>query len=256
MLIPDLELARRFIAANHPAGEILLCAVTGAHHYGFPSADSDIDLKGIHLAPPRALLGLDAPPQTFDRLEIFEHTECDLTLHEADKALRLLLSGNGNMLERILSPLQLYPTDALAELQQLAQAAICQRFGRHYRGFFTGMCREHQAVPQPGVKSLLYSYRVALTGIHLMRSGELEANINQLAPEYGFAPVLELVSYKREHAEKSALPAELDQAHRAGWPRLTEMLDSAITDSPLPAEAGNRSELSAWLVTRRMQALG
>jgi len=160
------------------------------------------------------------------------------------------------MLERILSPLQLYQTDALAELQQIARAAISQRFGRHYRGFFNGMCREHQTAAQPGVKSLLYSYRVALTGIHLMRSGELEANINQLAPEYGFASVLELVSYKREHAEKSDLPAELDQAHRAGWPRLTEMLNQAIADSPLPAEAGNRAELSAWLMTRRVQALG
>jgi len=256
LLNPDLELARRFIAINHPAGEILLCAVTGAHHYGFPSADSDIDLKGIHLAPTVELLGLDTPTQTYDRLEIFEQEECDLTLHEADKALRLLLGGNGNMLERNLSPLQLYQTDALPELQQMATAAICQRFGRHYRGFFNGMRREHQSAGQPGVKSLLYSYRVALTGIHLMRSGELEANINQLAPEYGFASVLELVSYKREHAEKSALPAELDQAHRAGWPRLTEMLDRAIEDSPLAAEAGNRSELSAWLVARRVQALG
>ena len=256
MLTPDLDLARRFIAKNHPTGEILLCAVTGAHHYGFPSADSDIDLKGIHLAPTTELLGLDAPAQTFDRLEMFENEECDLTLHEADKALRLLLSGNGNMLERILSPLQLYQTDALAALQPLAKAAISQRFGRHYRGFFNGMCREHQNATHPGVKTLLYSYRVALSGIHLLRSGELQADLKQLAPEYGFASVLELVHYKREHAEKAALPAELDQAHRAGWPRLTEMLDNAIANSSLPAEAGNRSELSAWLVARRVQMLG
>ena len=255
MLTPDLDLARRFVADHHPAGEVLLCGVTGAHHYGFPSADSDIDLKGIHLAPTRELLGLDAPGQTFDRLEMFEGAECDLTLHEADKALRLLLGGNGNMLERILTPLQLFETDALAELQPLARAAICQRFGRHYRGFFSGMCREHEAAAQPGVKSLLYSYRVALTGIHLMRSGELEANINRLAPEYGFASVLELVAYKREHAEKSRLPTGLDQVYRAGWPRLAALLDAAIEDSSLAAEPTNRQALSDWLVAQRLAML-
>ena len=59
MLTPDLDLARRFIADHHPAGEVLLCGVTGAHHYGFPSADSDIDLKGIHIYTiPTAILNI------------------------------------------------------------------------------------------------------------------------------------------------------------------------------------------------------
>ena len=96
-LLPDMDLGRRFLAAQPPPGRVLLCAVTGSHHYGFPSPDSDLDLKGIHLAPTEPLLGLSPVVETHDRLLVFEGTECDLTTHEAQKALLLLLRGNGNI---------------------------------------------------------------------------------------------------------------------------------------------------------------
>ena len=47
---PDLALARRFVEAHPPPGRVLLCTITGSHNYGFPSPDSDLDIKGIHLA--------------------------------------------------------------------------------------------------------------------------------------------------------------------------------------------------------------
>ncbi len=51
MLTPDLDLARRFIATHPPPGRLLLCGITGAHHYGFPSPDSDIDSRYVPGAP-------------------------------------------------------------------------------------------------------------------------------------------------------------------------------------------------------------
>ena len=45
MNTPDIELARRFLAAHGPPDEVLHVGVTGAHIYGFTSADSDI---GFH----------------------------------------------------------------------------------------------------------------------------------------------------------------------------------------------------------------
>ena len=254
-LLPDTALARRFLAERGPAGTLLLCGITGAHHYGFPSADSDIDMKGIHLAPTSELLGLDPPAQTHDRLELFGGVECDLTSHEAMKALNLLLAGNGNMLERILSPYQLIDGELVAQLQELARGAISKRFGKHYRGFFIGMRREHATSPKPGVKSLLYSYRVALTGIHLLCEGLLEANITRLAPLYGFPAVLELVEYKRSHPEKAALPEALGRPHRERWDELATLLDRAIDDSKLPARPPNRTAISDWLVAQRMNEL-
>ncbi|MGN0118723.1 MAG: DNA polymerase beta superfamily protein, partial [Streptomyces albidoflavus] len=36
---------------------LVFATVSGAHLYGFPSRDSDIDLRGAHLLPAAALLG-------------------------------------------------------------------------------------------------------------------------------------------------------------------------------------------------------
>ena len=80
--VPDLELGRRFIAASPVPGDVLQCGVTGSHDYGFSSPDSDLDLKGLFIAPTRRLLGMHRPPEAFDRLVDFEGVECDLTLNE------------------------------------------------------------------------------------------------------------------------------------------------------------------------------
>jgi predicted nucleotidyltransferase len=229
--------------------------VTGSHHYGFPSPDSDLDLKGIHLAPTESLLGLSPPPETHDRLEVFEGTECDLTTHEAQKALLLLLRGNGNMLERIFSPFQLDPSEELNGLRSLAKGALSRRFFGHYRGFLRGICNEHEKTGERRAKSLLYAYRVALTGTHLLNTGEVVGNLIDLAGQYGFPEALALAERKRAGAEKEALTAEEDERHRASWPRLLELLEGARASSPLPEDAPNQGELNAWLTDLRKREL-
>lgn len=39
----------------------LVVSLSGAHAYGFPSPDSDLDLKAVHIAPTEALLGPTSP---------------------------------------------------------------------------------------------------------------------------------------------------------------------------------------------------
>jgi predicted nucleotidyltransferase len=251
-LDPDVDVARRFVAAHPPPGRLVQCGVSGAHAYGFPSADSDLDLKGIHLVPTRTLLGLQPDVAVHDLTEVYDGVECDLTTNEAGSALSLLLNGNGNMLERILSRFQLVSSAETVELQALARGAISRRFARHYAGFFRGCCREHER--EPTAKALLYSYRVALTGIHLLRTGELDADVTALAPRYGF-DVDELVTIKREGTEHGGLDRTIDEAHRAAWPVLEAELAAAEAASPLPPEATNRVELETWLVETRLADL-
>lgn len=248
-LRPDLARGARFLAANPPPGALVQCGVTGAHFYGFPSPNSDLDLKGVHQLPLEGLVGLEPAPETHDVLTDFEGVEHDLTTHELRRALELLLRGNGNVLERFLSPFQL--VDGLtAELAELARGAISQRFERHYRGFFHGMRREHER--EPRLKSMLYSYRVALTGIHLLETGECVGDVRALAPEYGFDGILDAVSAKAEAGEKAAIEPTLDSALRGGWSALEGRLQQALERSPLPAEPANRAAASDWLVRTRL----
>ncbi len=253
MLTVDLDLARAFLRRRPPPGLLIQCGVTGAHYYGFPSADSDVDLKGIHLAPTRDLLGLSRPKETHDVTEIYEDVEHDLTTHELGKAFALLVRGNGNILERILTPIQVSENDDLVRLRALAQGALSKRFASHYRGYLAGMRREHEQ--RPRIKSLLYAYRVALTGVHLLRTGELVGDVSQNAATYGITDVGELIVQKREHGEKSAIERSLDDKHRARWPKLEAMLSDALRESTLPEEPQNVDEIDRWLIERRLAAL-
>jgi uncharacterized protein len=252
MLIADLSIARAYLQHNPPPGEVLVCAITGAHLYGFPSPDSDLDLKGIHLLSFEAMLGLNPQTALHDRTEIFRDVECDLTTNEAAESLRLLLSGNGNMLERILSPLQVVESPDLEELRALAIGSLSRKFARHYSGFLKGMRRE--IGNDPTVKGILYAYRVALTGIHLLRTGEVEPNVTVLAPLYRLAAIVnELVELKQHGEEHAKVSPEFATSHDENLTQLAGQIVDVETTSPLPLEPRNLREINDWLVNRRMR---
>lgn len=200
------------------------------------------------LAPTRALVGLRAAPAPHDRLQVFEGVECDLTTHELGHALALLLRGSGNVLERVLSPIQLVHSPALEALQDLARGAVSRRFARHYQGFLRGMQREHRLHRR--AKTALYAYRVALTGAHLMRTGRLETDVRVLA--HGrFDRVGELVAFKAAAAEKAGIPKDLDAAVWKDMPALEGELADALAESSLPEQVPNRGAFEAWLLELR-----
>jgi len=250
---PDLAAGQRWLALHPPPGRVVLCAVTGSHLYGFPSPDSDLDLKGIHLVATRQLLGLRPDTRVHDSVGFLDGLECDLTTNEAGDALRLLMGGNGNMLERIGSPWQLVAGPEVDELAVLARGAVSRRFARHYGGFFRGRCAEHER--QPSAKALLYSWRVALTGIHLLRTGELVTDLAVLADAYRYPLLHQLIAVKAHGTEKCAPPDDLDRALRAQWPALAEALVEAEDHSPLPDEAANGATIEDWLVRVRLADL-
>jgi predicted nucleotidyltransferase len=52
---------------QHPY-PLLFATISGAHLYGFPSADSDYDLRGVHLLPLKDVVGLAPAEETVERL--------------------------------------------------------------------------------------------------------------------------------------------------------------------------------------------
>lgn len=252
-MTPDLAAGRRFLAAHAPTG-VLAVGVTGAHYYGFPSPDSDLDLKGIHAADTRDIVSLRPPPDAIDHLGVFEGVEIDYTSHELAAAMRLLLKGNGNILERIVSPFQLLDTDTAAELQTLARGAVSQRFFHHYRGFFGRMCQAWRTAHPRTVKGLLYAYRSALTGIHLLRTGECVGDVTRLAASCGFPQVADLVARKASGSEHGELTTTT--GFDADLERLEGLLETARSTSALPPESPNTDALSEFLIRMRRHRFG
>ena len=116
------------------ATPLLFATVSGAHLYGFPSPDSDWDLRGVHVLPAPMVVGL-MPSEETVQATTNEGVEVDLVTHDIHKFLTLLLRPNGYVLEQLLSPLVVHTTPEHAELTALAPACLTRRHARHYLGF-------------------------------------------------------------------------------------------------------------------------
>jgi uncharacterized protein len=105
------------------------------------------------------------------------------------------------------------------------------------------------------VKPLLYVYRVLLTGIHLMRTGELEANLVTLNQEFQLPYVPDLVARKLAGPEKSKLQDADIAFHEAEYQRLRTELQAAHDASSLPELPSDqtRSALNELLVRVRLK---
>jgi predicted nucleotidyltransferase len=253
----DLPALRAFLEEKQKLlpGPFLVVGLTGAHAYGFPSPDSDLDLKAVHAAPARSLLGLTPSTNPLELVEIFRGREMDLSSHELLQAAQLLLKGNGNMLERLLGPCVVLRSPAGEELTALAKRTLSRRVLHHYRGFFERMITEHEKAKgptsssPPTAKRILYAYRVALTGAHLLATGSLITDVRELAPLYGF-DVSALLEQKRT-GEKAAVVDDaffvVDQFV------LRSLLEEKAKSSLLPEHPSDDTEkaLDAFVVEAR-----
>lgn len=232
--------------------EPIFATISGAHLYGFASPDSDVDLRGAFLLPARALLGLH-PPQETITIEDQSIIDLDWVAHDFRKFARMMTHHNGYVLEQLFSPLVVVSTPAHQELIELGKGCVTRPTVRHYLGFFNGR-RKRLAEPDPTVKHLLYAYRVLLTGIHLMQTGEVVANITVLNERFRLAEIDELVARKRVGAEKMALDARELEHHTRLLDRLEAELLQAHEVSQLPDEPASAAALDDFVVRLRLEA--
>lgn len=237
---------------EHPY-PLLFATISGAHLYGFPSADSDYDLRGAHLLPLNSVLGLQESDETVEKSEIRDGLEIDLVTHDVKKFFTLLLRKNGYVLEQLLSPLVVFTTPEHEELKALAPGCITKFHAFHYLGFAETQQKLFHKESPPRVKPLLYIYRVLLTGIHVMRSGTIEANLGNLNDIYRLPYIAELIQRKTSGAEMEIL-SDTDLAfHDAEYLRLRAMLEQVHHESHLPETATSGSAMSDLLVRVRLQ---
>lgn len=238
-------------ALAHRGPEPVFATISGAHLYGFASPDSDVDLRGAFLLPARALLGLRRAQETIS-IQERDGAEIDWVAHDLPKFARLLTRHNGYVLEQLFSPLVVVSTPSFEELRELGRRCVTRPTVRHYQGFARG---RRQRLQEPGatVKHLLYAYRVLLTGIHLMRTGEVVSNATVLSRELGIDAIDELVARKRAGAEAMLLEEGEIAHHDALLDRLEAMLTEAHDRSSLPEEPPTKA-LDDFVVRVRMAA--
>jgi len=227
----------------------LFVTVSGAHLYGFPSPDSDVDLRGCHQLPLREVVGLDTPNQTFEQSGIHDGVEVDLVSHDVGKYFALLVKNNGYILEQVFSPLVVLGQEFLDELRPIASRCITRHHYHHYRGFYATQRKLIEKQEPKRAKPVLYAYRVLLTGIHLLGTGEVEANLLHLNDHFKLPFIDELIASKT--AEKVA-PSDLDwPAHARRLDELEQRFEGAFAESTL-REDRDRKAVNDLLVRLRL----
>lgn len=230
---------------------LLFVTISGAHLYGFPSPDSDYDLRGVHILPPREVLGLETGPETIESSTDERGLEVDLVTHDARKFFALMLKRNGYVLEQLFSPLIVRTTPQHEELKAIARGCITRHHAHHYLGFAATQWELFAKETPPRVKPLLYVYRVLLTGIHLMRSGEVESNLVRLNETFRLHQIPDLLRRKTAGKEKAALSEPDIAFHRTEYNRLVAELEAASVATSLPEVPPAKAALHDLLLRLR-----
>ncbi|MEU4834673.1 nucleotidyltransferase domain-containing protein [Streptosporangium sp. NPDC023615] len=144
---------------------LMLSVVVGSRAYGLEVDGSDVDRRGVFVAPTRLFWRLDKPPT---------HVEGPLPEQfswEVERFCGLALAANPTVLECLWSPIVEHVTPAGGELLALRDAFLSARAGRTFVGYADDQFRRLDP-ERPRWKQAMHMIRLLLSGLHLVRHGE------------------------------------------------------------------------------------
>lgn len=240
------------VICNEQPYPLLFATVSGAHLYGFDSPDSDFDLRGAHILPASEVVGLFESRDTIESMRVERGMELDLVTHDVRKFFQLLLKKNGYVLEQLYSPLIVQGGPDHEELKEIAKHCITRHHAHHYLGFTETQWGLFLKESPRRVKPLLYTFRVLLTGIHLMRTGIVEADLRVLNTDRKLPYIKDLIALKTSGTEKQTLEESSIEFYEGEVNRLREELQTAYNASTLPETPTAADVLNAMLVRLRV----
>ncbi|HAD97632.1 MAG TPA: nucleotidyltransferase domain-containing protein [Cryomorphaceae bacterium] len=144
--------------------EILLACETGSRAWGFPSPDSDYDVRFIYVHKPEWYLSLNEKKDSIDLM--MEDRLIDLSGWELRKTLRLLAKSNVSVLERMQSEIvYLGKPDFQEELQEIARKCFSPIVTMHHylsmsKSFYERIVDQNEV----RLKDYFYALRTAVAG--------------------------------------------------------------------------------------------
>jgi predicted nucleotidyltransferase len=194
---------------------ILYACESGSRAWGFPSPDSDYDVRFIYCHPPAWYLTLDEGPDT---LNVPIDDELDLAGWELRKALRLLRGANASVFEWLQSPVVYHEAlDFRARLAPLLPAAFNLKAGlHHYLGQLRRGLEDDLPGPEVRLKRLFYALRSALVARWVRERHTL--------PPMEFAPLRALLPAALEPVVSALLAAKASANEKTTVSRPVELV--------------------------------
>lgn len=142
--------------------KVLYACETGSRAWGFPSPDSDYDVRMIYRHETDWYLSLSEKKDTIEAM--LDNGELDITGWDIRKCLQLMWKSNGALLERVQSPI------VYVEEQQIA--ALLKRYSEkcfspiatmhHYLGMARNSFSDIEGKQEVKLKKLFYALRATL----------------------------------------------------------------------------------------------
>lgn len=243
------------VIKSHPH-PLLFSSISGAHLYGFPSENSDWDIRGIHLLPLESFLGMQETNDTYEFMEFVNKVEIDLVTFDLKKFCNLIRRKNGNVLEQLISPLQISNSESADELRGIASRSLTRNHIGHYRGMAKNRNKAFQA--DKSLKAALYTLRALMTGIFLLEKGVVLTDLSQMKTESTHLEIhekalVETLIEAKSTEEKGKIDIAVQQETENLILRLFKIIETSYVASTLPLEVPELiSELNTFLVRCRL----
>jgi hypothetical protein len=226
--VEDVDDLGRRLVRDHT----VLSVVVGSQAYGLAVEGSDIDRRGVFVAPTPLFWRFDKPPTHV------EGPEPERFSWELERFCRLALDPNPTVLECLWSPLIEETTDVGGELRSLRTAFVSRHGHRTFQRYADSQFRRLQADLRgrgaPRWKHVMHLLRLLISGRHLVAHG---------------APLVEMGEYRDRLLAVRRGEMGWDEIH-AWRSELTEGMDAALAHSPLPAEP-DRARVEEFLMSVR-----
>ena len=173
----------------------------GSQAYGLETDDSDVDRRGIYLAPAELQWSLFGAP------EQFEDTAAQAVYWELQKFLIMALRANPNILECLYSPLIEKTTPLAEELLALRQRFLSQMIFQTFNGYALSQFKKiEQDLRNQGEvrwKHAMHLLRLLITGAAALREKRVPVRVEShrdrlLAIKCGTVPWREVDAWRRE----------------------------------------------------------
>ncbi|HBT78398.1 MAG TPA: hypothetical protein DEB39_16065 [Planctomycetaceae bacterium] len=226
---------------------ILYACESGSRAWGFPSPDSDFDIRFLYAHPLDWYLSIEDHRDTFETMLPNDH---DISGWELRKALRLFSAGNLGLFEQLHSPI-VYVRDEAFHHRLLG---MIPAFFQPKRSLYAYLKMAQQHVPQEdardrmGIKRFFYVLRPLLACEWILANRSMPpTEFRQLLDADLLAPglareLLDIIQLKAETLEKSLLHPSVAMFDWIGEaiPRIREAVETIDRPtSPGPVEKLN-----------------
>lgn len=228
-------------------GDIIFLNIEGSYGFGFPSPNSDLDIRGVYVAPTSRFLRnrdkLDEP--TF----VSSKGNLEISVDEVGHYLKLVSKSNGPRFEWLFSNV-FHESPEFSGLREIVSSyGLSKKLAGYYQRYPKTFIKGGKLSTNP--KDALHALRAYMTGIHLYEDGEVVSDISTLNQSFNLPFVAEVLNLKKEGSPVSEV---LREEIMPVIELLSERLAQSLINSDLP-EQPNTEAMNDYLESLRKSNL-